>query len=997
MLTEHQQREFAEKANALKLQKQKLEAAASTSPAKKSVLCSVCCSFQDNLGANEYRKDRRLHGFQSPLHPLQVAGWVAILIFGCASFLLLIPVLPIIIQPVVNGCLAAIFCIHIIAHIAAVIVDPADKELRKIRTRQVVPEFDRAKHAHVIENGRCHLCNIKTTSTRTKHCSVCNKCVGKWLNHCIGGRNYVAFLMCVLSAVIAVLVILAACIAEITIYYFKPEWLNIWTNSSGGNLGGSDNSDVSSIINNEIGLDSNDNNNTTTTIINEILEQVNTTLINNLTNVVLNSTLQHNGTLNINNEKENLGLGINGTIFVIFAATVGLLAAISAGLLLHLCFFHVYISYLGLTTYEYIRQQRTSNVTFPPALYQQKNGTHKNVENGISLGRENPSQSNGTKNNNSNKRLTSFFRSKSAEADFYFCSSVNPLESEATRQFETTDIESQNRPKTLYCCDHVESHHHRHKAYYMCSVMEENPLQNSIRDLSRINYYPDDEAQYESKTFHCCSEFVETSTDNHNHGLTHRELDQHAIGTVSGILEQSRREAFLHYTEQCTFCSFRIKTPAKRHNIALEDKQCCIKTVAKHHRWRRKWNCCSNVPDSPDVPMGISNPINVPQIPIPSTVLNVRSLNNEQSITNHDQRNNNSSEININSTFENEHQQQENSANNNIINTNGNNNPSIIQNSPNNNTQIFNTNNENNGDESDIQQIITISSSLSNVSSSSTTTIMPPSTSSSNNGTPSKRMRVRGIRPVIRLRHMFRVLGKRYRRPRCRHGPTNSASVQVKQNQIRPLPGQTIEKNTNLTTINQQQQESNNGQYSTITHQTILPTSAIRNETIVTTYQQQKQLYTLPALPPPQRRKIRTNEDIQDLADTLAIVQQNIGTTTTTTPSTIIRLSTPNVNNCNNNSDRNLFQHHNNRRHSRRKQILRPRSPTLSPIHESGLSNPTSPLPCHRQNSGETPEDEEDDNDISNSISSLNNAHLSAKLNVSPNLTASPNKRCLKV
>nr|CAI5816918.1 unnamed protein product [Callosobruchus analis] len=39
-------------------------------------------------------------------------------------------------------------------------------------------------------------------------------------------------------------------------------------------------------------------------------------------------------------------------------AALGLLAAITAGLLLHLCFFHIYISFLGLTTYEYIRQQR---------------------------------------------------------------------------------------------------------------------------------------------------------------------------------------------------------------------------------------------------------------------------------------------------------------------------------------------------------------------------------------------------------------------------------------------------------------------------------------------------------------------------------------------------------------------------------------------------------------------------------------------------------------
>lgn len=50
--------------------------------------------------------------------------------------------------------------------------------------------------------------------------------------------------------------------------------------------------------------------------------------------------------------------------FLAVVAALGLLAAITAGLLLHLCFFHIYISFLGLTTYEYIRQQRqTQNQT----------------------------------------------------------------------------------------------------------------------------------------------------------------------------------------------------------------------------------------------------------------------------------------------------------------------------------------------------------------------------------------------------------------------------------------------------------------------------------------------------------------------------------------------------------------------------------------------------------------------------------------------------------
>lgn len=53
----------------------------------------------------------------------------------------------------------------------------------------------------------------------------------------------------------------------------------------------------------------------------------------------------------------------NDTTFVVVITILGLLAVITAGLLLHLCFFHVYISFLGLTTYEYIRQQRQNQLS----------------------------------------------------------------------------------------------------------------------------------------------------------------------------------------------------------------------------------------------------------------------------------------------------------------------------------------------------------------------------------------------------------------------------------------------------------------------------------------------------------------------------------------------------------------------------------------------------------------------------------------------------------
>jgi hypothetical protein len=137
---------------------------------KKLKLKNPICSFQDNLGANEYRKDRRVHGLQLPLHPLQIFGWAALIIFGLSAYLILIPSFrPLYVRAPLYATISALLSIHIFSHIAALLIDPADNELRRISTRKVVPEFDRSKHSHVIENGRCHLCNIKTSSNRTKH------------------------------------------------------------------------------------------------------------------------------------------------------------------------------------------------------------------------------------------------------------------------------------------------------------------------------------------------------------------------------------------------------------------------------------------------------------------------------------------------------------------------------------------------------------------------------------------------------------------------------------------------------------------------------------------------------------------------------------------------------------------------------------------------------------------------------------------------------------
>lgn len=129
-------------------------------------------SFQNSFGPHEHRKDRRINGLKLPLHPFQLIGWITIIIFILAAYFVILPTFHPVIKLPFFVLISILVAIHIISHIAALSIDPADIELRKASIRKVVPEFDRSKHSHVIENGRCHLCNIKTSSHLSKHCSV---------------------------------------------------------------------------------------------------------------------------------------------------------------------------------------------------------------------------------------------------------------------------------------------------------------------------------------------------------------------------------------------------------------------------------------------------------------------------------------------------------------------------------------------------------------------------------------------------------------------------------------------------------------------------------------------------------------------------------------------------------------------------------------------------------------------------------------------------------
>lgn len=853
----------------------------SDSTSKPHRLCrlSQLVSYQNNIADVQHRKGRRLHGLQLPLHPLQLFGWLVLLLFGLASYCVLIPAFHTPLQGPLYGLITGLYLVHIASHLTALLTDPADKELRRVhRNDRIVPEFDRTKHSHVIENGRCHLCNIKTSSSRTKHCSVCNKCVGKfdhhckWLNHCIGSRNYVAFLMCVVSAVVATLVIVAAVVAQIVFYYIQPEWLSFYWCRMGSEVDSSHPLEGGDYINLTLSLgngtmmlmeqppaeeeERREIDDDELLLANATISSTLPTLLENFTALIEASTTQPGITLTNHTVTPVVGgIGVNETVFLLLLGVLGLLAAVSAGLLLHLCFFHIYISFLGLTTYEYIRNHR-----------QAQEAKAKQLQEGA------PSGGGVAKNGNvhfSASLPEPHIPSKTLPGgqQLYCCSSA-PHPSQQQNQEAVGQTEQSMR---LHCCASSREFHQSRQAIYVCSVLEERAPQVQLE-------------QDTLSSFHCCSSFAASSLQ--------RRVSLAKGSLISADPRPQRPATYLQYTEQCTLCTFRLRRGTAAGSAGAvssaggssstrtltsqtggsSSSATAAGNISKHQRWRRKWNCCASVPDSPDVPNDLL------------AALTFREREEAAAAA------------------------------------------------------------KLNAQELPIQFIRTLNGGVDQELPLKTAPTPTPPRSS-------------------RLRHMLRLLG-RYRRPRCRHGAHHGIAAAkehhqnhggggggggIKQNQIRPLQLQAAGRGYATSTATPTPPASSpsrssleSSELSTSTSPSsgkkevmLLPTSVIRDDSVTT--------YTLtlpPALPPPTRRKMnQTSQELAELAETLGFAsnlqhschqqqQQSSQTNSRTLPSL-----------------GNVY------RRQRRKHFLRTRSPTLSPIHESGLSNPTSPQPLrHHQN-----------------------------------------------
>ncbi|XP_058056715.1 uncharacterized protein LOC131208085 [Anopheles bellator] len=1015
-----------------------------------------CCSSQDNLGASEYRKDRRVHGLQLPLHPLQLLGWFALALFGGSTFGVLIPVLEPTLQTPLYVGLTALYALHGLSHLTALLLDPADPELRRLpSSKTVVPEFDRTKHSHVIENGRCHLCNIRTTSPRTKHCSVCNKCVGtfdhhcKWLNHCVGGRNYVAFLMCVVSAVTAALVILAAAIIEIVLYHVQPGWLNLaWFG-----LPAVPAADQSSTISTTAVVPQDD-----TTIADGgsgtggLFENLTTSAQDLLLNgTVIGIFIGGGGDAAANGtegspaatdgaESQLTGIGLHNTVFLVFIASLGILAAIAAGLLLHLCCFHVYISFLGLTTYEYIRNNRQ-------AAAQNGAAPETQLPNGP-LGPKHPLAhrcracgwlANCDHADGRRKFPPDTINQKSPEAD--------PLPPLAIPPGQLNDL-NRVRPRTLHCCDSTSTECRNNITAAGLRTLSTNVASSSSTTSCPHEESDDgvDQKEAGSRTFHCCSQYSRQLAAHHSSTMTtnnnqQQQLHHHgsndflAAATAATLMATTMttlttttttsEEAYVQYTERCTFCSFQVQkpsphgqeVPAERpedrpqqhhqrdlchHPLRAGGKAsvtdgvtCCATTSGKHHRWKRKWNCCSSVPDSPDVPpmvatggeaVGIVRTISGTLSVAASRSVLSASAGGLPSITTVAEQQHQQPKYRTRYRQQQPQQEQisyataesprllrselmynENCANNNSVSSNASVSVSRTPPSPcrsprsprarrcnDNGNRIY-------GDDDSPIQILhsdangnELALDGGGVESGTLPPASPPPLTASQqaaNVSPApKRPRARLVRPwpVVRLRHMIRMID-RYRRPRARSasasstascpggsgsspstgGPSSAGGTFTppKQNQIRPMSS--CEYASALLSVPGFGASVLAAAASSFASEAMAPGTG--PSVTMSNDPDRPMAITMPVLPPPTRRRLKGGGGgiSEPLPELLVDVDQHSPPPSGSGSGVRVPVHPPLA-----------------YRRSRRKNVLRNRSPTLSPIHESGLSNPTSPLPC---------------------------------------------------
>ena len=141
------------------------------------------------------------HGCSGHLHPLQLLSYVILVVLSSGYYVLIVSVLR---SGDLGGVAVGLYTVGLVVLVGsgglATMLDPTDYvvlgERRAIRKN--IP-FDGRAYAQI-----CTICKTHVQE-QSKHCGQCDRCVDgfdhhcKWLNNCVGRRNYRYFILLILS------------------------------------------------------------------------------------------------------------------------------------------------------------------------------------------------------------------------------------------------------------------------------------------------------------------------------------------------------------------------------------------------------------------------------------------------------------------------------------------------------------------------------------------------------------------------------------------------------------------------------------------------------------------------------------------------------------------------------------------------------------------------------------------------------------------------------
>nr|XP_039264686.1 palmitoyltransferase ZDHHC11-like [Styela clava]XP_039264687.1 palmitoyltransferase ZDHHC11-like [Styela clava] len=188
---------------------------------------------------NQQNQFVRINGWTRPIHYLQVIAWVVLFLFSLVYFGVVAIAVVTPWKPAAYVCVGILLLLHVAAHLAATTKNPGDENARaQIKQNHQMPDFDRSKHEHVIENEYCNLCETYVNK-ESKHCRACNKCVKHfdhhclWLNNCVGQRNYRYFFTTISTAFLGSLVIVIVSLFVFINSLMEFQYLdpNVWWKS----------------------------------------------------------------------------------------------------------------------------------------------------------------------------------------------------------------------------------------------------------------------------------------------------------------------------------------------------------------------------------------------------------------------------------------------------------------------------------------------------------------------------------------------------------------------------------------------------------------------------------------------------------------------------------------------------------------------------------------------------------------------------------------------